>query len=104
MNLQEAIQHCLEKAQGCNECAEEHRQLADWLIELLEYRQFHNGVLRDGDVLRAAKSIKSWCIAHFDRDGCEDCPFYNTNVRTKCMVSPNRDPWEWKLVRHSREG
>lgn len=55
MNLQEAIQHCLDKAQGCDECASEHRQLAEWLIELLEYRQGYTDILRDDDVLRAAK-------------------------------------------------
>lgn len=79
MNLQEAIQHCLEKSQGCDDCAQEHGQLAEWLIELLEYREC------DVDILR---------------DGCKDCPFFDTNTRTKCMVSPNRDPWEWRLVRY----
>jgi len=42
MTLQEAIQHCLEKAQGCDECSKEHRQLAEWLMELLEYRRNDN--------------------------------------------------------------
>ena len=31
MTLKEAIAHAEEKAQGCGECAEEHRQLAEWL-------------------------------------------------------------------------
>lgn len=37
MNLDKAIEHCLEiaSAQGtCKECKEEHLQLAEWLIEL----------------------------------------------------------------------
>ena len=35
MELDEAIRHCLERAnQDCSECANEHRQLADWLMEL----------------------------------------------------------------------
>lgn len=55
MTLKEAIQYCLDKAQGCDECASEHRQLAEWLIELLEYRQGYTDILRDDDVLRAAK-------------------------------------------------
>lgn len=39
MTLEEGIEHCLEKAQCCDECAKEYKQLAEWLIELLEYRQ-----------------------------------------------------------------
>lgn len=37
MNLDKAIEHCLEiaSAQGtCKECKDEHLQLAEWLIEL----------------------------------------------------------------------
>ena len=36
MTIDEAIQHCEEKARelGCTECAQEHRQLAAWLREL----------------------------------------------------------------------
>lgn len=58
MTLDEAIAHCLEvaeeneskanrieqlhltgNAEGCRECAEEHRQLAEWLQELKIYRE-----------------------------------------------------------------
>ena len=36
MTIDEAIQHCEDKARelGCTECAQEHRQLAAWLREL----------------------------------------------------------------------
>lgn len=34
MTLDEAIEHCHEKAQGCDKCALEHEQLHDWLVEL----------------------------------------------------------------------
>ena len=35
MTLDEAINHCLERAnQDCSSCADEHLQLAEWLIEL----------------------------------------------------------------------
>lgn len=34
MTLDEAIQHCKEKSCGDSECANEHRQLAEWLQEL----------------------------------------------------------------------
>ena len=39
MTLQEAIKHCEEKASDCNKCADEHRQLAEWLLELKERRE-----------------------------------------------------------------
>lgn len=56
LSLEEAITHCLEVAEAnekmieydlaytdeqkeeCRECAEEHRQLADWLRELKKYK------------------------------------------------------------------
>lgn len=39
MTIDEAIQHCDEKASTvCGECAEEHRQLAAWLRELADYK------------------------------------------------------------------
>ena len=34
MTLDEAIDHAREIAGGCGECADEHRQLAEWLEEL----------------------------------------------------------------------
>jgi hypothetical protein len=43
MTLDEAIKHCEEVAEKlciCDECAEEHRQLAEWLEELKTYREF----------------------------------------------------------------
>lgn len=44
MTLDEAIQHCREQVQeqakkGCYSCAEEHRQLAEWLRELKAYKE-----------------------------------------------------------------
>ena len=40
MTLEEAIEHALERAnKDCSACAQEHRQLAEWLIELKERRQ-----------------------------------------------------------------
>ena len=43
MDLDSAIQHCREQVQeqakkGCYSCADEHRQLAEWLKELKAYR------------------------------------------------------------------
>jgi len=41
MNLQEAINHANEVAETCDnkECANEHKQLADWLTELSEFKR-----------------------------------------------------------------
>ena len=55
MTIDEAIQHCQEKVQeqakkGCYSFAEEHHQLAEWLIELKAYKEQRTG-LTNGDVL-----------------------------------------------------
>ena len=34
MTLEEAIEHCEQKACGNDECSKEHKQLAEWLKEL----------------------------------------------------------------------
>lgn len=45
MTLDEAIKHCEEVANGmtaqgeCKECAEEHKQLAQWLGELKQLKE-----------------------------------------------------------------
>ena len=40
MSLEDAIKHAEDKAKelGCCECAEEHKQLAEWLKELKDLR------------------------------------------------------------------
>lgn len=39
MTLDEAIKHCKEVAKKCDSCGAEHKQLAEWLIELKERRE-----------------------------------------------------------------
>ena len=39
MTLDEAIEHCKEKSCSNTDCAREHRQLAEWLEELKEYKR-----------------------------------------------------------------
>ena len=39
MTENEAIRHCEERAKICDECGKEHKQLAEWLKELLKYRE-----------------------------------------------------------------
>ena len=39
MTLEEAIEHCEERAKICDECGKEHDQLAEWLKEVQQYRE-----------------------------------------------------------------
>ena len=40
MTLDEAIQHAQDVAnKGCDQCARDHQQLADWLRELKEFKE-----------------------------------------------------------------
>ncbi len=40
MTIEEAIEHALRcAADSCGECADEHRQLAEWLKELEQWRK-----------------------------------------------------------------
>ena len=64
MTIDEAIRHCEEVAEekeqeakeahvlsgmDCMECAEEHRQLAEWLRELKAYREAREEIIRKRD-------------------------------------------------------
>jgi len=48
MTLDEAIAHAEEVAEGCSKCADEHRQLADWLKELRERRNADSHGITEG--------------------------------------------------------
>ena len=39
MKLDEAIEHCKEKSKGNCECAKEHEQLSQWLIDYKELKE-----------------------------------------------------------------
>ena len=39
MTIDEAILHCEEKSEQCNECGRDHAQLAEWLRELKQLRE-----------------------------------------------------------------
>lgn len=53
MTLQEAIRHCEETADRCqDECGAEHRQLAEWLQELQDRRDAEPGHLTDDLISR----------------------------------------------------
>ena len=39
LTIDDAIIHCNEKSKGCSECNEQHKQLANWLEELKNYKK-----------------------------------------------------------------
>lgn len=86
MTLDEAIEHAEQCADNsCGECAEEHKQLADWLRELKRARMKIDllKILRDGFKEDAQKykdeNVKlkelADAVKEFVEDThCEDCP------------------------------
>lgn len=59
MTIKETIRHCEEiaKTTKCGECGDEHQQIANWLKELLVYRET--------DLVKVVR--------------CEDCKHYDTH-------------------------
>lgn len=60
MTLNEAIEHCEQKACGNTECAADHRQLKEWLLELKEKREIQKNNLN-------AKNEKPYLIENGKR-------------------------------------
>ena len=62
MTLDEAIQHAQEIAdKGCDQCAKDHQQLAEWLTELKKRRDAEPWTIydaNDGDIELIV--VKSW--------------------------------------------
>ena len=57
MTLDEAIKHAEERASlSCDECAEQHRQLAEWLKELRQYREYFEPLRTPGGNLSKSLS------------------------------------------------
>ena len=70
MSIEEAIQHCRERAAAkegeCPKCAAEHSQLADWLTELVAYKATgfdptgFDTACREMSNLRVAAGLKTY--------------------------------------------
>jgi len=83
MTIEEAICHCRDRAKDdCSECSKEHFQLAEWLEELMEYKQLdEKGLLlrlpcKVGDTLYKIYKSPTKCSTHGEyRDdySCFDC-------------------------------
>lgn len=109
MTLDEAIKHCLEVAEqneisaityknckeiktnmyekltaekaenDCRECAADHRQLAEWLNELKQWRE------------NPFKMIKDICAAH---DWCPDCQLSDHCIKASGWALTYPSEWE----------
>lgn len=66
LTLDEAIKHCQEKA-DCSECGKEHKQLAEWLIELKQLKE--NPPLKFEDLKEGMwvwdNKYKEYCYIYF---------------------------------------
>ena len=64
MTLEEAIKHAEEKAKGCSACANDHRQLAEWLKKLKNVQNvLPRPVVRDGNGKLAKNySSRDWYL------------------------------------------
>ena len=73
MTLEEAIEHCEQKACEHSKCAEEHKQLAEWLKELQALRKNTSSE----ETLKRYPSCKD-CIKqyHCSKPDDEDCANY----------------------------
>ena len=127
MTINEAIQHCLEEAgelqkradsaelidilegldvEACKECAAEHRQLAEWLTELIDSRAVQNeqeifihelmSKLEEAKrLLKAAVEGYSF-IGHITKDYA--CPSF-----TSCSACPMDEGKQCKIWEHEAE-
>lgn len=82
MTLQEAIKHCEEVASECRnaECSLEHKQLANWLIELQAYQKYY-GRLEEFSggitMVEIEKRAKQWAT---DYPKTPDATYTNNDI------------------------
>ena len=58
MTIDEAIKHCEDKSVGCSECANEHRQLTEWLKELKLLRHIYSSNVESQRSVGVNRSIR----------------------------------------------
>jgi hypothetical protein len=81
MKLDEAIEHAEEKACGNSACEREHRQLAEWLKELKQYKEGPATIM--GKVIFPPKE----CFGNYLDDGCKN--HHTCEMRGECNVYTN---------------
>lgn len=99
MTLEEAIQHCYETARACElsepeiQCAVEHRQLADWLVELQQFR-------KKAEPAKVVNQEEAYCMAtamYTTIGDCENCGRKVAhNLHEFCPGCGKELEWEWK--------
>ena len=73
MDLDSAIKHCLERAnQDCSDCANEHKQLAEWLTELKCRRTAMSVDAMDEYTVQYFYAYGEWMFGEGYKKGLED--------------------------------
>jgi len=105
MTLDEAIHHCLEVAEeqelslndkemysemlgedysgfeeGCQECATEHRQLAEWLTDLKEAKRLLMLALNDFETIESNLEYDEQCVIKTHSIRCDECPLSSETI------------------------
>lgn len=122
MTLDEAIKHCLEVAEqnetqaekwqeeggeqwgkttACRECAADHRQLAEWLMELKDLRAEQNDqyvfIHELMSELKEAKRLLKLAVEDMHiEDMCDVCVKRIPNSSIHCPDSSNCFVWRYK--------
>ena len=94
LTLDEAIKHCLEvtenneqfasgkwigsegeaNRQECEQCAADHRQLAEWLTELKEAKRLLKLALNDFETIESNLEYDEHCVIKTHSIRCDECP------------------------------
>ena len=84
MTLDEAIEHCKKKAVGKSECANEHKQLAEWLERLQKWEYGYDKLMNNlsNDLQECNKNML----------------FYNDSMQRKLVLSQLKDYIDGKAI------
>ena len=67
MTIDEAIKHCEKAADSkCDSCSAEHKQLAEWLIELKERRELNKRVYDKLKIERAMFNDSRFLLSNYE--------------------------------------
>lgn len=95
MTLDEAIQHCYDVAnKGCDECAEEHLQLAKWLEELKRHRKFRV----NKDIKNPFANISGYVCYHCDHKDEYIIEYENTGLTPNQVEQMKQENAELKRL------
>ena len=88
MSIDEAISHCLERAnQDCSKCSMEHKQLAEWLIELKDRRASDNPdkpeTIKHGHWFCKLSRCR-FAFVHYECSVCREVVRENSNYCPHC--------------------